>query len=232
MKHLIMLLLCVPLTAGTYQINNDAAYAGNYGMEVRAQPGNAAFVEDGTPQAADRLRFRLYLNADNLELPVDGELHIAGGYDLLANSIYTVTIVNRLGVLYLDMRARLNSGDIQGLDNPVRIPDGWNALEVDFQSATAGSLSWWLNDQPQDSLINLSNSSRVVELCRIGANDAIPDGSSGSLYLDEFVASDGSPIGTCSGNGNITPSLPNWGTTVRDVRDFITMLDQVCTSAL
>ncbi len=184
--------LCVTHThAGTLTVVDSARYVGAYGLEVVVDDTNPAYVQDDTPFDEPRYRVRFYVRLTSTTMAATDE------FDLFTAFASDDTPVFRLTVYYdgtdhkLRFTAREDGGSDTSFTSGVVIVDGWRAVEVDWQTATAsgandGVLDLWIDGASQIGLSSLDNDTMSVDHVRWGAVDGIDGGTSGSFHLDEF----------------------------------------------
>jgi hypothetical protein len=71
---------------------------------------------------------------------------------------------------------------------------GSHVVELAWISATSGSLQLWL-DGARSAVTGVDTSAGRVETARLGVSSGLTSSMTGSLSLDRFVSTRGSPIG-------------------------------------
>jgi hypothetical protein len=120
-------------------------------------------------------------------------------------------------VLYLDLgytsaggyrlRTRIR-GNVSVWNNSawVNLPDGPHFVELDWQSASSGSLGWWIDGTSQSPPANLNNNARKIGRARLGAVANVDSTTNGTLYFDAFESRRQTTIGPFPG-GLVTTNI-------------------------
>ncbi len=186
--------------ASSLDPNSAARYVGSYGLEVVVDDSSPAWVQDSSPSAEASYRVRFYTRLDRLAMAGADEFDLFVAYGADSTSSLRLSVFHD-GVSHrLRLRVREDDG-IETLATPgVSLVDGWWAIELDWQSATAvgtndGVVSLWVNGATQTGLDGLDTDTRHIDTVRWGAVDGLDLGTSGSLLLDEFDSRTTGPIG-------------------------------------
>jgi hypothetical protein len=77
----------------------------------------------------------------------------------------------------------------------VILPDGRQAIEVGWQSASVSALRLWLGGSLVSEATKLDTRGLTIESVRLGPSAGVTSSMSGELRFDRFVSSRGSTIG-------------------------------------
>lgn len=83
----------------------------------------------------------------------------------------------------------------------VSVSDASHYVELDFQSAAAGQVDWWLDGISQPPVTGFDNSSRKIDQVRLGAVAGLDSGTAGTIYFDAFESCRQTPIGAVGRGG-------------------------------
>jgi hypothetical protein len=168
----------------------DGSAAGLQGI-VDDQAG--LFVEDQSPndEREYHARFHFDTNAfDPGEALEHRRTRLLIAFSEAPTRRVAAVVLRRLNGQYaIRARARLDD-DTQADSDFVPITDGPHAIELWLQAATTpggsnGFMVLYVDGQPEDVMIGLSNHLAAVDFARMGALSVKP-GASGTLYWDEF----------------------------------------------
>ena len=196
---------------GSLDVNGDASYAGNFGLEVSVNgQGSKAYVEDQTPAAETVYSASFWINPNDQNLET-GNAHF----------IFTAIGPNPDGgagnVKVLEIESRKRSGNAfrvraygyyDNQVNPKRLSTPflalgrtvWNRLQVEWTQSSSNSSG------SVDSIVRLSvvegpsagqtgelvgvvkNRRHVIETVRLGAVTGVDATTTGSNYFDDFTS--------------------------------------------
>jgi YD repeat-containing protein len=77
----------------------------------------------------------------------------------------------------------------------VTISDDKHAVELSWTAGSAGKVEWWIDGGAQPATATVNNSTRRIDLVRLGAVAAVDATTTGTLYLDAFESRRTTPIG-------------------------------------
>jgi hypothetical protein len=166
-----------------------------YGLQATVDDRAGIFVQDDTPMGEARYRARFYLDPNGFD-PGESAGHFRQpvflGFQASPLKRLLFIVLRRRGGEY-SIAARVRRDDnTQAMTPFVPIADGPNAIEIDWQRASApgandGRLEMWVDGASVATLTGLDNDERGIDFVRLGAM-SVRAGASGTLYFDEFVS--------------------------------------------
>ena len=175
---------------GDLSVTSSAAIAGSYGLQAIINDTTAMYVNDDSPAAEPRYRFRFDFDPNSLSMR-DGDAHIIfRGY----SGTTTVAIRVEFGFssgAYQIRAALVNDGSTWTDTNWFPLSDGPHSVELDWRAATSagannGGLTLWLDGVPQADITGVDNDTLRLDRARLGALASIDTGTSGTYYFDAF----------------------------------------------
>jgi RHS repeat-associated protein len=193
---------------GDLSVTTQSAAVGTYGMQALIDDGNGIVVYDNTIANEKHYSARFYFDPNSVQIPSEN------GFNLLALSDAAAGWTT---CLYLDQQGDHYSLSLCGVDDaetwlenaPILIEDEWQAVEIEWQAATAsgandGYIKLWIGDQLADSIENIDNDTHAISSLVWGAADI--DTASGALYFDAFESRTGEHIGLDANGPAVSPA--------------------------
>jgi hypothetical protein len=187
-----------------FSVASGASFRAVVGPEV----AGSAFVESGHANAATQYWARFYVFPNELDLTggesflnltasdASRDLELAVGLKrnlaLAENRVFLQVVEDGGGLV-----------STEDVDELV-LPDGWHQLELRWRASTGaddGLVEICVDDSPDGGtmcaeLAGLDNDTGRIDWVRWGALE-VPQGDRGTLYMDDFRAQLGGPIGPC-----------------------------------
>jgi uncharacterized protein YjiK len=167
-------------------VTSGAALVGARGMQALINDNTAIYLIDESPSSESRYRARFYFDPNSIPM-ISGDNHfIFYGYS------GTTKVVTRIQFRFT------NSGGyqvrVQVLNNSSSwtnsawfpISDAPHALEIDWQAAASGGLTFWVDGVQRAALTGIPTSNYRIERVRLGAVNGIDSGTRGTYYFDAF----------------------------------------------
>jgi hypothetical protein len=201
---------------GDLSVSAQAAAVGSYGMQAVIDDTTELYTQDALSSTATHYSARFYFDPNSVSIPSPEQ---SGFGLLLADGISDYWLL----CLYVDKQGPYYTLTLCGLDDtdtwlegaPVYITDDWQALEIEWQAASApgandGFIKLWVNDALVDSLENIDNDLQSIADVYLGVMD-LTGGTSGTVYFDAFESRAGSHIGLEAGGPSLStqPFLPD-----------------------
>jgi RHS repeat-associated protein len=164
------------------------APAGTRGMSVPlASATTAKYVTDNAPGVETRYRARFYFDPNSITIANSAD-HVLFYADSGTTPVLQLDFgYTTAGGYRLRTRLRDNAS-IWNNSLWVNITDAPHVIEVDWQSATSGSLAWWIDGTAQTPPANINNSNRRIDRARMGAVANVDSTTNGTMYFDAFEA--------------------------------------------
>lgn len=182
-----------------FSVASTAAFRAVAGPEV----AGAAFVGLDHPEPFAQYWARFYLRPDDLALDATGFVVFAG-YDAAGRQVLEIGLKRNVALAEnrLFVRALETGGGTvtsEGSEE-LAVADGWRRVELRWQAGTGdGLVEACVDDSPAGGAgcaeldaLDLA----PLDAVRWGALE-VPDGSFGTLYLDDFRAQEAGPVGAC-----------------------------------
>ena len=178
-----------------------------YGLRAVVDDTAGLYVQDATPQDANRYRARFRFDPNGFD-PGELQLHLRTRLFILFEETPTrrlaALVLRRvLGTYAVMARARLDD-DTQVNTPFFVITDAPHVIEIDWKrsSSPAASDGWlylWIDgnaagSNPVAALTGLDNNLSAVDFARLGAL-SVKSGAAGTLFFDEFESRNQSYIG-------------------------------------
>jgi hypothetical protein len=210
---------------GDLKVTTAAALIGGRGMQANINDNTKIYVTNTYPSAYSQYRMRFYLHPNSLVMG-DGELfNIYNAYHTNDATNFMLRLRRSSGQYQVQASVRDNSG--------AWISTAWYILsnsshyfELDWKAATSstksdGYLRLWINGINRTTL-TLANSNWRINRERLGAVDAIKNGTRGTIYFDAFESRRTTYIGPAPVESNTLPAPtptppPDTGTIFADV---------------
>ncbi len=183
-------LLGAPASAAELNVVAEAAYTGNFGLQVNMNTSTVAYVQDNSPAAEGRYRVRFYANVS--PATITGEFDNFRALDGSDNPVVRVTFATD------GVRFRTVDGGGTATAGPFPIQYGWHAFEFDWQVSSApgandGVLDVWIDGVQLTGLTGLDSDGTSVETARWGYLSGTAP--TGNFELDDFVSTRDTYIG-------------------------------------
>jgi subtilisin family serine protease len=174
-------------------VSSGSAFAGRFGLTATVSSGSSGYVTDATPTA---------VTAYHARFGFDGRGFGTGG-----KAVDVFTALTSKSALALEVQYRLDSSGTPQIrvgaarSGPtswspwVTLGSGRHTVEVGWQSASAASVSLWLDGARLALLTGLDTRSYTIDSVRLGPSVGLAKTMSGELQFDRFVSSLGSLIG-------------------------------------
>jgi hypothetical protein len=193
---------------GDLHVSSQAAAVGNYGMAALINDTSNLYVGDDLPAGGvSHYSARFYFDPNALAMPNNDEVYLFTGDN---DELWVFCLqMKKMGDAYaLRLCAEDDSGGWLG-GRLVYIADDWNAIELEWQAASApgandGHLNLWVNGEWVDSLTGVDNDAQRLINIYFGAA-YMPSSTSGTLYFDAFESREGSYIGLDPNGPPLTP---------------------------
>ena len=187
-------------------VTTQAAAVGSYGMKAVVDDDVQIVVFDDTPTSEPHLSTRFYINTNSID--------ISSPIVIWEASWKAYVYLAQAGPYYRFKACAKDDANSERCGRWVHTNNGWNAIEVEWQAATAagannGFVNLKVNDVLAASLINLDNDTQRVDLSGLGAMPLNNDGTSGTLYFDAYESHRGSAIGLAAGGPSLQAPLTN-----------------------
>jgi subtilisin family serine protease len=174
-------------------VSSVAAFAGRFGLTTTVSSGSSGYVTDAAPAA---------VTAYHARFGFDGRAFETGG-----KAVDVFTALTSKSALVLEVQYRRDTSGITQIrlgaarsgptswSSWVALGTGRHTVEVGWQSATAASVSLWLDGTRVALLTGLDTRSYTIDSIRLGPSVGLARTMSGELQFDRFVSSLGSLIG-------------------------------------
>ncbi len=203
--------------AGTLNVVDTEQYNGTYGLDIGITDTTPTYVETDSPQSETRFRARFYVKSTLLTLGSGESLvvmsAVGGGNDQVR-----VIVEESGGAKYLFFEVRTDAGSYTKTATGVELPDGWRAIEFDWQASDGsdnGALDFWMDgwsaaELSATGLSGLDNNDQTIDYARMGAVSGIQAGTSGNVFFDDFEAHRDTGIGLLSLFSDVPTSHWAW----------------------
>jgi uncharacterized protein YjiK len=167
-------------------VSSAAALVGTRGMQALINDNTVIYLVDESPVSEARYRARFYFDPNSISMSSSDNHFIFYGYS------GTTKVVMRI-----QFRFTSNAGyqvRVQVLNNSsswtnsawLPISDAPHALEIDWQAAASGGLTFWIDGVQKAALTGIPTSNYRIERIRLGAVNGIDSGTRGTYYFDAF----------------------------------------------
>lgn len=180
---------------GTLTVTTAAALAGTYGMQALISSTKARYVEDGAPNAETRYRARFYFDPNTLAMANNNAHYIFQGFTGSSTVVLRLEFTFTTADGYRLRVEALNNATSWISSAWVNISDAPHNIELDWKSAASGSVAWWLDGVAQAGVSGFDNSSRRIDMVRLGPAVGLDSGTSGTEFFDAFESRRQSFIG-------------------------------------
>jgi hypothetical protein len=183
--------------SGSLRVSLAAAMVGTYGMQVRINGTQKAYVEDRILNPAARYRARFYFSPLGLKMSEHDKYTIFSAFSD-TTSMLRVELRYKRGTYWLSTRA-LDGGGKWHSSGWFAVRNAPHAIELDWQAAVTGSknggLTFWLDGQQVDQRSGLRNDTFHVSSVRLGALGGLQPDATGVGYFDAFESRSETYIG-------------------------------------
>lgn len=188
-------------TTGAVSVIAGAAMDGDgFGMAADISGGTAGYVTDGTPDAESTYHARFYFNPNSTLGQNNAEITLLDGQDAGATSIFRVEYRRRnaQGGTYEVRGVVVTAGGDQPTNWVAINNNSANAIEIAWESGAAASFSLYVHGGLQETLAGLDTSAYVLDAVHLGpsSGDGLNGNASGAVYVDAFVSTRYTVIGT------------------------------------
>ena len=203
---------------GNLSVSTQAAAIGNYGMQAIVNGVAGLGVNYKTTSAQTHYSARFYFNPNSIQIPTGQGVYIFAG-SINQGPWITYLYLKQAGQSYMLYACGKDETTKSWSCAPgVNIPNAWQAVEVEWQTASSptvhdGYLNLWVDNNLMGSAANLNNDAEPVAYAFMGL-DGIPAGTSGTMYFDGFEAWKGEHIGLDSNGPALQPPLSSTPTPV------------------
>lgn len=189
-------------TENDFSVTTGAALHDTKGIAALIDNNTDMWVKDIVEGNEPRYRSRFYLDPNSITIG-NGDLFTvllgkdSAGYSFQVQLGYTTSGGYRVRTqIYNDTSSSSNG-------SWVNISDAPHAIEIDWKSSTAsgannGYISLWVDGTLQTTQSSIDNDTKRISEVRFGAPAGIDSGTSGTIYLDDFVSRRTTYIGTLS----------------------------------
>lgn len=169
-----------------------AALHGSYGLNCLINDTNEIYVQDDTPNNETRHRGRFYVDPNTLTITNGQVISLAKGLIITPSGAFGVYLkfLTATGY-YISAWSRKDDGSFL-YTSDYAITDAVHWVEVDWKASSAalannGFTSLWIDTltAPKETLSNIDNDTRVIDLTRLGPQN-IAASTSGTIYLDDY----------------------------------------------
>ena len=176
-------------------VSSAAALVGTRGMQALINDNTAIYLVDERPASEARYRARFYFDPNSISMASSDNHFIFYGYS------GTSKIVTRIQFRFTSkagyqVRAQVINNSSSWTNSAwLSINDAPHALEIDWQAAASGGLTFWIDGVQRAALTGIPTSNYRIERVRLGAVNGIDSGTRGTYYFDAFESRRQSYIG-------------------------------------
>lgn len=173
-------------STGTASVTAAAAHSGAYGMQVNLNGNTPGYVTDNTPAGELTYHGRFYFNPNSMTTGASVPnifVGLTGSNQFIFRLQFNVT---NTGVYRV--RAAVNRAGGVTSTPWCMINNGWNAIEIAWQSAASASFQLYTNGALCSSLSALNTSAYQLQTVRLGFSGGISSTVVGIPYFDDFVS--------------------------------------------
>jgi hypothetical protein len=192
--------------SGDLQVNHSAAIFDNYGMQALIDDTTPIYCTDTLPFFETQYRARFHFDPNSISMAA-GDTHVIfGGYREVSDQVVRV-LLRRQANSYQARAGLVDDGSTWMNSNWFNIKDGQHAFEIAWKAssdaeAKNGELAFWIDGNREANLTGIDNYTLRIDQARLGAVDALDDGTRGIYFFDAFESRRESYIGP--------ESLPVW----------------------
>lgn len=171
---------------GDLSVSSSAALVGTRGMQALINDNSAIYVTDDQPAAEPRYRARFYFDPNSVSMG-SGDNHFIF-YAISGTSKVVTRIQFRFtnsGGYQIRVQI-LNNSSAWANSAWFAISDAPHALEIDWQAATNGGVTLWIDGTQRAALTGIVNSNYRIDRVRLGAVNGVDTGTRGTTYFDAF----------------------------------------------
>jgi hypothetical protein len=155
-------------------------------------------VTDDSPDGETHYRARFYFDPNGITM-AERDTHILfSGYQGTATTVLVVEFRINNGSYQLRSYTWDDAGSPH-ITSWITINDASHFIELDWQAAANGSLSFWIDGIKSGELTGIDNDMRVIDRVRLGAVGGLDAGTGGTYYFDAFKSVRQSYIGPENG---------------------------------
>jgi FtsP/CotA-like multicopper oxidase with cupredoxin domain len=185
--------------AARISVTSGAAQAGTYKMQAQITGGTSGYVQDNTPVADATYHARFYFNPNSYSTGGGGNptpVTIFNGLNAANTSIFQVQYRRSANTGY-QVRAvvsRAGGGGGTTATNWYALTNNaWNAIEIDWASATSATIRFYTGGTLRQTLTGLNTSANLLDTVRLGPQGVTPN--TGTVLLDSFASTRRTLIG-------------------------------------
>jgi hypothetical protein len=194
---------------GDLSVSAQAAAVGSYGMSAFFDDGNDLIVYDYTPNNEKQYSARFYFDPNSMQMISEEGFYLLG---------LTSDAVGWSACIYFEQQGDYYSLGLCGKDDAgswlksdaTLITDDWQAVEIDWQAASApgannGYIKLRIGDQIVRSIENIDSDNQSITSIMWGPN-ADTFAASGTMYFDAFASYKGNHIGLDPNGPAVSPA--------------------------
>lgn len=176
-------------SGGYLNIGTEAvALHGTYGMSVEIPNTTGRYVAKTLASNQTRLRSRCYINTNSIAITNNTEVNFMYHYNAVGNIF---TCLRNEGGVY-KIRLITNDDSTQVYTSSYAISNGVHCVEVDWKASSGdgnndGFIELLIDGTSKETVSNIDSDTRTTRYIRFGAVSQIAAGTSGTIYLDDYV---------------------------------------------
>lgn len=184
---------------GKLSVSGGAALHGSYGLQALIDSLNPKYVQDASPVAQGRYRFRFYFDPNSLVMGGADQFNIFRAFGLYSGSIFMK--LTKGGGTFAIHVLDYTYGAYSKQTAYYNITDAPHCIEVDWQATTNstsndGWFSLWIDGVLKETVTGINSYLEHISYIKLGAVDELDAGTNGTILFDDFDSNnDGSEIG-------------------------------------
>ncbi|HEX6033256.1 MAG TPA: hypothetical protein VFY83_02435, partial [Anaerolineales bacterium] len=167
-------------------VSSAAALVGTRGMQALINDNTAIYVTDDTPAAEARYRARFYFDPNSIPMASGDNHFIFYGISGTSKAVTRIQFRFTSSGGYQVRVQVLNNSSSWTNSAWFPISNAPHALEIDWQAAASGGLTFWIDGVQRVALSGIATSNYRIDRVRIGAVNGIDSGTRGTTYFDAF----------------------------------------------
>lgn len=181
--------------SGDLSVSADAKIHGNYGMSVLIDGTGLIYVQDDTPEGETKYRISFSLDPNSLTMANNDEFNIFRAVKLADTTCFVISLgYTTVGGYYIKVSDRTDAGNFSKATSSHVLTDAPHLIEVEWVASTGagannGQLTLWIDGVLKQTVTAIDSDTEVIDFVRFGAAQNVDAGTTGTLYLDDFVSS-------------------------------------------
>jgi uncharacterized protein YjiK len=167
-------------------VSSAAALVGTRGMQALINDNTAIYLIDESPVSEARYRARFYFDPNSISMASGDNHFIFYGYSGTSKVVTRIQFRFTSKAGYQVRVQVINNSSSWTNSAWFPISDATHALEIDWQAAASGGLTFWIDGVQRVALSGIATSNYRIERIRLGAVNAIDTGTRGTTYFDAF----------------------------------------------